>query len=321
MPPCFTLNAKPMRRFLFPPSRAFYRGLCLAILLLTLGLLAAQSPQRGNGTLTQETRLSGLTFHQVAVKTYCNVTIRCGHRPRVVVETDANLQAHLLVAVREGLLSIDTDTWIQPSRLQVTVEVPFIHHLRYQGWGHLAVEGLAVETFTLVAPTGTIRLAGQVETLILQAGTGDIDAGALQARRVEVHQAGHGSTLVQAEEQLIASGERGRIRYLGQPALQQVAGSDLDLAPYASEPGNPATPAPYIEVRVRNNRPAKGDFYIAGPPGQRFSYGFPMGPFATRKKVVPPGTQIFEANLLGLRGRCLLTIEAADAGQTLDLYP
>ncbi|RMG62311.1 MAG: hypothetical protein D6722_18640 [Bacteroidetes bacterium] len=309
-----------MRPFIPPKSYFLSYSLCLAILLLTLGLLSAQAPLHGNGDITRETRLSGEVFHQLAVKTYCNVTVRCGHMPRVVVETDANIQDHLQVSVRGGLLSIDTDTWIEPSQIQVLVEVPFLHRLPNCGWGRVTVEDLEVETFTLAGKTGTFLLSGQVETLILKAGIGTIDAGALKARRVEIQQDGHGTSLVQADKLLTVSGSGGRIRYLGQPGLQSADGSAIDLGPYVPAT-SPAEPVEYVEVRVRNNRPAKKDFYIMGPPGRAFSYGFPMQPFATHKKVVPPGTEIYETNFLGLRGQRLLTIQAGEAGQTLDLYP
>lgn len=77
----------------------------------------------------------------------------------------------------------------------------------------------------------------------------------------------------------------------------------------------------FINFKIKNNSANRNHFYVVGPKpnGKKFSYGFPMMPFAKRKEYWTTGTKVYKVNRLGFR-KLLITIKAEDENEIVKLF-
>jgi uncharacterized membrane protein YphA (DoxX/SURF4 family) len=288
----------------------------LALLISTPAM--ASDPINGNGKVKTETKVVE-KITRVQVETYCNVTVKCGAMPRLEIPTDENIFEYLEVKERGGTLVIDANGWIEPTQIHVTLYTPYIHEFSNSGWGNIRIEDLQTEELYVEGRTGHFVMTGEVEKLKLKVGTGTVNAIALSAKEVFIDSDGHGNTQVMASEFLEVTGGTGNIRYEGEPTIENRSESKrINIQHVSVKIEEPKIE--YVEFTLVNNSNRKRDFYIYGPPGASFSYGFPMKPGQERTKIKPVGTEIYLENWYGGKGSLVLTITKDMQGKTLSLF-
>jgi hypothetical protein len=292
--------------------------------LLAWGRTGAQQRAaiEGNGRLKTEIR-SLDAFHSVDIQFLADVRIHCGAMPMAKIRLDESLLPYLSLRVEEGVLTIRASEWIETCQAEIELGTAFLHSLKCGAWGRVSVSGIDTRSFRLEAPVGWVELSGRTESLAIRAGGGKVDASRLSARDVEIVQEGWGSSQVLATGSLRAQVARGRVEVIGNPAQVETRVGEMGVLEGLGRDKAPASEGldSGKSFRILNNRAKKGTFVVVGPPGQRFSYGFPLGPFASRGESWPAGTKVFEETPLGTRGRLLLTVGSDAQGKTLSLYP
>ncbi len=292
-------------------------GALIALSLLLLPFPSFSQGKRidGNGKVSTSIRTVN-QFHAIQVGTYCNVEITCGQMAKLEITTDDNLLPYLKTPVRDGILYIETEGWIEATQIHLKIGVPFLHSLNNSGWGKIEVNNLDTRTFDLRAEVGEIVLRGKTETLNITAGTGEIDAFGMDAKTVLVKQRSHAMTKVSAGEMLRVQLEGGEVIYKGNPlAIEKTLSEGATLSSLEEASTNSVPDLVYVRTILKNNSAQIARLQIKGPKGKRFSYGFNIGPFGSRSENVPAGTRILNNN-----GETLVTISEKDAGKRLKLF-
>ncbi len=263
--------------------------------------LLAQKPVKGNRQLVTQMR-SVDRFTSLAVKgSWANVTVECGGMPLVEVTTDANVAKYIRTNASGGTLTIDTDRWIQPSQLKIRVQVPFVQQVSVEGWVKVDVNGLQGGRLALFGETGTLTLAGRLDSLMISGGQLMVNAKDLAVPQINA-KIGFGGTVVhQDQTKLSATGE----------------GIAYTAAAYEKRE---LVKPEVVSFTLYNPSNRRMQIYVRGPRERSFSYGFPLGAFAKRSENWPVGTRIYTSPLGGgTLGKLLYEVTPATAGQLIRL--
>lgn len=297
-----------------PSTPLFYAAL---IAFLFLSTSVGKGPINGNGKVVKK-QLALESFHAVSVETYFNTDISCGKMPMAEITIDENLMEHLIIEVKDGVLSIDVDEWIEATQSQIKLQMPFLTEFSQSGWGKVNISHMKSANFKLKTRTGTIKVQGKALKTSVWSGSGSIDLSELETQVMEVDKNGNGALRIQVSDTLKIKGDAGEVVYQGNPTIiHQNEGVEALSADEASK--NKETIV-YVNFKVKNNTNSKKDFIIKGPRGASFGYGFPMQPRTTRSKRVPVGTKIWLQHPNGIRGKLLLEVSADDEGKTINLF-
>lgn len=160
------------------------------------------------------------------------VVVAAGTSPRVELEGDDNLLAHVRTATTGDLLVVDLDTWSLSPRLPlvVVVRAATLKAIEVNGANTVTAEGLVRDEFSVEANgSATITLKGQVGKLSLDLnGSAEVDALALTTRATSVDIAGSGHVAVCATDDLhIDISGSGDVAYACEPDRieQEIDGS------------------------------------------------------------------------------------------------
>lgn len=82
---------------------------------------------------------------------------------------------------------------------------------------------------------------------------------------------------------------------------------------------NEITQPQYIQFKLQNNSVGRKHFYVKGPKGKKFSYGFPMNPLEKRAENWPVGSKVYLEGKFGKRD-LLVTIKTEDKGGIVKLF-
>ena len=196
--------------------------------------LASCASVRGSGTKAEETR---------HVPAFSGLTVNGGYQLRIDVVADqvGEVALHLagddniLPLVRTtssgGMLVIESDEnlWAQLP-ITVTDTTAALTAVEINGSAEGRIQGLHGERVTLeINGSGELVLTGKVGELLLDvAGSGKIDARAVEARAVTIDIAGSGEVKTCAREKLkVDIAGSGKVEYYCDPAevIQDIAGS------------------------------------------------------------------------------------------------
>lgn len=288
-----------------------------ALLMVMMAPAQNSKPIKGNGRITTRT-YTPQSFTAVDIGTFCNVTLTCGAMPMVKVTAKENLHEYLKVDVSDGVLTFVATAWLEETGLGLEIQTPFITKFTTAGWGNIDIRHVNTREFTLVATIGNVNVSGKVDRLRLTTGVGNVDASSLQARYVEIAKQGSGNIHVMATDTLVVEGSYSMLQYEGSPVILYKNGQHTAEKALVEE--DTGISKDYVTVYLRNNSGKKQDFFIRGPAGHRFSYGFPIGAFRVRKETAPVGSKIWQ-ELLGIKGSKLVELTADMEGKTLDLFP
>lgn len=267
----------------------------------------------GNGTIiTSKKTLE--KFHSIEIETFCNVTVNNGAMLFMELKTDENILDKLDIRVENGILKVSTEYWLEATILQLTISTPFITSFKNSGWGKIKIRDLETDHFELFGKTGNIYLEGTVNELDIIAGTGNIDASKMIAKRITVDKSGHGKIQINASETLTINGNTKNIFHSGKPIIIKNGLEQTESITDISEKKK----VEYVTVKIKNNSLLNMGFVIRGPKEREFSYGFSLFPFSTKKEKVPVGTRFFEKTIHG--EKLLYTISQEDNGNTINLF-
>ena len=288
----------------------------LTVVLLLIGIQTNASAGdliKGNGTVISQKR-SLEKFHRIEIETFCNVTVNNGSMPMMELKTDENIAEKLNIRVEDGVLIVSTEYWLEATVLELNLQTTFITSFKNSGWGRISIRNLQTDKFELYGKTGKISLEGKVNKLIINAGTGNIDASNMEAQSVEIDKTAHDKVKVNAKNRLVINGNTNNVFYTGKPELIKNGVSESPKGMDNLE----KTQVEYVTVKIKNNSLLNMAFVIRGPEERSFSYGFSMFPFSTKKEKVPVGTQFFDETITG--EKLLRTVKKDDDGKTINLF-
>jgi hypothetical protein len=181
------------------------------------------------------------------------------------------------------------------------VQTPYIFSLSVSGWVHVNVNGLSSGKFAVNGEVGTVVLAGELDSLLVNGGQLMLNAAQLKVPQI-VSNLGFGGTIVYQEQAEVVSNGEGRAY-------------TADTYPKRSE-----AELTQVSFTLYNPSLKRIQLYVRGPREQSFSYGFPLGPKAKRREHWPVGTRVYTSPLgSGALGKLLYEVTPATAGQTISL--
>lgn len=287
-------------------------------ILFFLGEISAQI--KGNGIM--ETRIRSLSlFTELEVDFPAHVTVNCKELAKLEITADENVFKGIEIKHEGGKLRILQKEWIQPTKnVKITIGAPFLHKLTTSGYGEFFINNLDGPLFSVNNPVGKVHLAGKVEKLEVNMRTGTLEALQLHSKKAEVNIEGYGEAKIHAIEHLKARvGDNKEDKWLDKGTNIRLIKDDAESwITYGSWEEKKLDAPKRIDLKLKNNSGAKADFFVEGPRGNSFSYGFPIKAGASRKENFPIGSRIYLDKLLGRK--LIHTVTASDANQTVSLF-
>lgn len=183
------------------------------MMLLTLAFNSVKAQTKGNGNVTKQERQVS-SFDAIKVGGAINLIIKQGNQQEVTVQTDENLQSHIIAKVTNGTLTLSSKDMRNPTKMdifvtavklskieasgasKVTGETPFksdAFSLKTSGAAQVIMDietgvfdnetsGAANNTITLVAKTATTEISGAANLSL---------KGSVEKHKTEVSGAAH----------------------------------------------------------------------------------------------------------------------------------
>jgi putative autotransporter adhesin-like protein len=212
------------------PRTALLPRVAISVLLAALILPACDwVGKRGNGVITTESR-STADFLAVDASGAYKIVWSAG-APALTVTTDRNLLNHVTTTVTDGKLRIRTNERVRPTHgIRIVISSQTLSGARLRGATDFKGSKIASPSFFLESDGASdVILDGTADSLTARLrGAGDLDAGALQAKVVELSLMGAADAKVYATESLSVSIKgAGDVRYGGNPKTikKSVAGA------------------------------------------------------------------------------------------------
>ncbi|MBL4888289.1 MAG: DUF2807 domain-containing protein [Flavobacteriaceae bacterium] len=211
---------------------------------------------RGNGDISTQTRTVLGHYDKIKVAGPFDVKLIKGKEGEIKVETDSNLQEHIIVKVKERdymlIIKVEDVVAIKPSKRRIKITVPFtelnviklngsgkitsseiiktkVLKTSLRGSGDLRLNVDAKEVVSKIAGSGNIMLKGHSKVLLINIrGSGDFYGDTLKTEDAEIKITGSGNVEVNVtgvlNAQIRGSGD---IRYSGNPVLgrSKISGS------------------------------------------------------------------------------------------------
>jgi hypothetical protein len=207
------------------PARAASIAL-LALSLMTAAGGALAATLTGSGrSVTEDRAVAGYTG--IALSLPGRVEVVQGAVEGIRITADDNVLPQIESVVEGGILKLrfrNRFDSVNNARIRVIVNAKTIESLAVAGSGDIHATALTARRLAVnVAGSGDVKVAGHAESLEASiAGSGDLDAGKLDAQRVKVSVAGSGDAVVWARQALkVSVAGSGDIRYYGDPAVDR----------------------------------------------------------------------------------------------------
>lgn len=293
----------------------------ITLFLCIISLVHAQI--NGNGKLTIQ-NVKVKAFDQIHINFPVLAEIDANADYALEITTDENIFPEIVIRSNNGKLEILQDRWIEPTKMvKAKIGTKSLKKLEVGGYGKTRVININEEKFVLINNVGNVTLQGKVDDFKFTMNTGDLNALDLTAKNIDANIWSHGEAFVNVSNSLKGEiSENGKLVYDKKPAkleLNLANDSEVISIEANKEMKKDETPVQYVEITLRNNRFSRIQTYVKGPKNRKFSYGMPFNPRQKRAENYPVGTQIFKVNKLGMR-KLLVTIEAGDQGQIVDLF-
>ena len=293
----------------------------LIICLFSTIMLPAQNKKITGSKIKKTQIFPTEKFHRVNVSFGGNITIDCGKMPKVEINTSENLFEYLNVKVKDKTLYISSTKWIEDYNSIVKIQVPFLTEISESSSGNTLVNDLNSTGFKLNCGSGNVTITGKTKTFLIEgSGGGNINASNLSCLVATIDKTGAGNISLAATDSLIIKKNHGSITYLENPQIVFEEGVESDYVMRQDEQIKAKEELHYIKFTIKNSSSSRQDFYIKGPSGHPFSYGFPMKSKSTRVETAPVGTRIWLINKVGIRTKLLLTVSENDEGKSIDLF-
>lgn len=205
-----------MRKVLLPV-------LLLALLSLTSCQSGYYNSVSGNGTVVLAER-SGLgDFDSIDLAGGMHLDIEVGGPTSVSVETDSNLQDLIQTRVKDGVLRIDHEGSISPSKtIQVTISTPALKSIEVSGGVRVDVRGVDSESFLIdcAGSIGGVVQGRATKCTVDGAGSLSLDLTQLAVQDMQLDVAGSCDLKVAVEKSLdVDVSGSCSVGYIGDPRL------------------------------------------------------------------------------------------------------
>lgn len=97
---------------------------------------------KGNKNITTTTRLQNSSFSAIDASAIGNITLEQGNVSAVTVETEENIQEHIITVIKENTLCIYTKGGIQTHKCNVKITCPDIHKFIAKSCGNINSSGI-----------------------------------------------------------------------------------------------------------------------------------------------------------------------------------
>lgn len=97
---------------------------------------------KGNKNITTTTRLQNSSFSTIDASAIGNITLEQGNVSAVTVETDENIQEHIITVIKENTLFIYTKGGIQTHECNVKITCPDLHRFIAKSCGNINSSGI-----------------------------------------------------------------------------------------------------------------------------------------------------------------------------------
>jgi serine/threonine protein kinase len=182
--------------------------------------LESPSPVQGSGVARIENRTVE-KFSKIDLSGATDLEVTIGDEPSLEVTMDDNLLPIIKTTVENGQLRIfSSESYNSNLRPKVRITTPALEAISSSGAGSIKVGGLNAKEFDLTTRGATkANLTGMSDSLKVRiSGSGNVDAGELIAKNVDVSVTEAGSATVHAVESIDASTSgAGKIRFSGNP--------------------------------------------------------------------------------------------------------
>jgi uncharacterized Zn-binding protein involved in type VI secretion len=200
----------------------------LTLSLMTAAATALAATLTGSGrSVTEERAVAGYTG--IALSIPGRVEVVQGATEGIRITADDNVLPEIESVVEGGILKLRFRkrlTSVNKARILVIVNAKTIESLAVAGSGDIHAPALTARRLAInIAGSGDVKVAGRAEALDGSiAGSGDLDAGKLDTQRVKVSVAGSGDAVVWARQALkVSVVGSGDIRYYGDPTVERSA--------------------------------------------------------------------------------------------------
>ncbi len=204
--------------------------LAIATTLFFINTSQAQfSKVKGNGDITTKTHQTS-DYNEIKVVGFMDVKLESGTEGSITVTTDDNIQEHIVVESKNGVLTIKVKNKVNiQTKKGVHVTVPFksLNKVSLTGSGDVLTSN------TIKSDSFEVELTGKATDLEVKVtGSGDYTGKSLISKNTQVYVSGSGDASVYASKSLKARvNGSGDITYTGNPETtdKKVMGSgDID---------------------------------------------------------------------------------------------
>lgn len=221
-----------------------HRNALFAAALLLAAPLALAETVTGSGQAATDNR-SVAGFHGVSLSIPGRLEIVQGEGEKLSITADDNVLPLIETAVERGELRI---RFRERSFLNVRTKTPIRMTLTARALDAIAVAGSgdvqapalnARDLKVAIAGSGDVTLGGKAQGLSVHiAGSGDVKAGRLEAQSAQVHIAGSGDATVWARDTLkVSVSGSGDVRYYGDPSVQHSVAGSGSVRRVGATPG------------------------------------------------------------------------------------
>lgn len=293
----------------------------LYILLLIIGFSANAQVNGNKNIITRTFPLENI--QKIKINFYAKITIDQSAKEGMTITTDENVMDLIDKEVVGNTLHLGQIKWIEPSQATIVIGAPNIRHVETGTHDVTKIINVDNDYLQLTAPIGTIILEGKTKELRIGAELAKIDASKLVAENAFVNIWSWGTAKVNVINTLDAEvSNSGKLLYVNAPKkIKRKTKKEGQVISLANKNTIKNPDAEWIHFKIKNNSWKRNQFYVVGPKkdGSKFSYGFPMMPFAARKENWTVGTKIYKVNSLGFR-KLLVTITKEDEDETVKLF-
>ena len=180
-------------------------GMPVFLLAVCIGCFRFLDEKKGSGTIATDQRAIEGEFEGVALLGFptLNIVVEEGADVKLSITTDDNLLGDVNTTVKDGVLVIDTEDNLAPTRgISIDLKVPRLSSVRLTGSGDINAQGIEGESFkATLTGSGDINLRGECEVIELAVtGSGDLGAQELTARNATAKVTGSGDIVLSARE-------------------------------------------------------------------------------------------------------------------------
>ena len=219
------------------------RLILIAALAFT-GVPALAETVTGSGTAATDNRpVAG--FHSVGLSVSGRLEIVQGDAEKLSITADDNILPLIEATVDRGELRIrfreGGNLNIRPrTPIRMTLNAKALDGIAIAGSGDVQAPALnARELKVSIAGSGDVMLAGKAQELSVKiAGSGDVKAGRFESQSAQVHISGSGDATVWAREKLnVHVSGSGDVRYYGDPGVQSSVAGSGSVRRLGATPG------------------------------------------------------------------------------------